>query len=81
MTKGQTTIYKTPHRKLKIEQRDPHWGEHRKGSRCSIFSFLVCPLVIVLSVLRFTLNEQSYYRPWAEIAYRAPPPHYFCLSF
>jgi hypothetical protein len=33
MTKGQTTIYKTPHRKLKIEQRDPHWGEHRKGSQ------------------------------------------------
>ena len=23
-TKGQTTIYKAPHRKLKIEQRKPH---------------------------------------------------------
>ena len=23
-TKGQTTIYKTLHRKLKIEQHDPH---------------------------------------------------------
>ena len=22
--KGQTTIYKTPHRKLKIEQHEPH---------------------------------------------------------
>jgi len=33
MTKGQTTIYRTPHRKLKIEQRDAHGGEHRKGSQ------------------------------------------------
>ena len=24
-TKGQTTIYKTLHRKLKIEQHEPHW--------------------------------------------------------
>ena len=23
-TKGQTTIYKTPHRKLTIEQHEPH---------------------------------------------------------
>jgi hypothetical protein len=28
-TKRQTTMYKTLHRKIKIEQHERHWGEHQ----------------------------------------------------
>jgi len=47
-TKGQTTIYKTQHRKLKIEKDQPHW---KQGVNSGVQDWLVVPDALVAPVV------------------------------
>ena len=58
-TKGRTTIYKTLHRKLKIEQHEPHWKPRVK----SVCSMRVCSSCSTSSTRR-TQQEANAHPLW-----------------